>query len=942
MAFLRSLRAAPLSWLAPACLLLVAACATDGPSTVTDVRPAALAVRALVPRTDAAAGPAAVRITVAYLRQSGAPMVLGSPQQFTLDQATQNVPVSVDVATCLADPTRAGTAGAPPAADECNVQLTLDFLLNGVAVDQQVLSNVGVKPGQTSTVSQPVALAQVTDVRIVTPNAAGTAGSVRLERGSSATFGVDIIDNAGQKVTGRSAAWSSSAPSVATVSDAGVVQTVATGSAVITAVAAGRSVSATVSVVPPARTISVTSSGVSGAGQVRSVPAGISCTVTNTTVTGTCAFTFPGDVLVALSALANDGSVLQSIAGDCTVTGQGACTVNDGTAPKVTVRFQALRSASVAFAGDGDGAVVASAAGSIDCRRTNGVVSGTCTDRYGDGASVRLTASPAAGSVFTGWTGDCSGTDACTLTMDAARTVTARFARLRTVTVAAAIGTGQGGIASAPAGIACTIAGGAATGSCVTTVPSGTVVTLTPTPDANSGFAGWTGACTNSAACVVTVDANVTVNASFVPLRTLSVSVGGSGLGEVGGVAGLRCGNGGTACTARVNEGSVVSLSATPAVGSVFSGWTGACSGTGGCNVAMSGARAVGANFDRLRRVSVTLSGQGSGVVSGGSINCTLASGVTSGTCSADAGAVTLTASPAAGSEFVGWSGSCSGSGACDVPAGGDANVTATFRPTSFTLDVTVQGQPGLVSVSSGGSCALTAAGSNTCRITVPPGQSVSLTASPASPLAQRFIGWSGDCSGTEGCTVVMDRNRAVTAQFEGRTVVLTVALSGAGGGSVSGGGLSCSLRAGQNSSTCLASVPAGVPITLDATPIALSKFDGWSGGCGGTGRCTITPTQSMTVAASFTPVASQLSLSGSGSGAVVIGGAGRCTITNGALSGTCTTSVPFGQSVTLTVDPSVGFPFIDWGGACSGTSLSCTVVGTGNPISVTARFQSP
>ena len=42
-----------------------------------------------------------------------------------------------------------------------------------------------------------------------------------------------------------------------------------------------------------------------------------------------------------------------------------------------------------------------------------------------------LTATPDAGSVFTGWTGDCTGTGTCTLTMSADHTVTATFDRRR-------------------------------------------------------------------------------------------------------------------------------------------------------------------------------------------------------------------------------------------------------------------------------------------------------------------------------------------------------------------------------------------------------------------------------------------------------------------------------------------------------------------------------
>lgn len=42
---------------------------------------------------------------------------------------------------------------------------------------------------------------------------------------------------------------------------------------------------------------------------------------------------------------------------------------------------------------------------------------------------------------------------------------------------------------------------------------------------------------------------------------------------------------------------------------------------------------------------------------------------------------VTLTATPAAGSTFAGWSGACSGTGACVLSASGSMAVTATFTP---------------------------------------------------------------------------------------------------------------------------------------------------------------------------------------------------------------------------------------------------------------------
>ncbi len=75
--------------------------------------------------------------------------------------------------------------------------------------------------------------------------------------------------------------------------------------------------------------------------------------------------------------------------------------------------------------------------------------------------------------------------------------------------------------------------------------------------------------------------------------------------------------------------------------------------------------------------LSVEVDGTGQGTVTGGGINCP-------GTCSSretPQSTVTLTATPAAGSAFTGWSGACTGTGACTVALPYDQNVIATFAP---------------------------------------------------------------------------------------------------------------------------------------------------------------------------------------------------------------------------------------------------------------------
>jgi hypothetical protein len=107
-------------------------------------------------------------------------------------------------------------------------------------------------------------------------------------------------------------------------------------------------------------------------------------------------------------------------------------------------------------------------------------------------------------------------------------------------------------------------------------------VTLTVTDSDSAQNGGRTG----SKSIQVTVQA---------PTQTLTVAISGSGSGTVtSSPAGINCG---ATCSHAYPTGTGVTLTETPASGSVFSGWTGACSGSGGCTVTMSQARSVTATF---------------------------------------------------------------------------------------------------------------------------------------------------------------------------------------------------------------------------------------------------------------------------------------------------------------------------------------------------------
>ena len=86
----------------------------------------------------------------------------------------------------------------------------------------------------------------------------------------------------------------------------------------------------------------------------------------------------------------------------------------------------------------------------------------------------------------------------------------------------------------------------------------------------------------------------------------LAVAKAGSGSGTVSSTTpGIDCG---ATCTRSYLDYQSVTLTATAVTGSTFAGWTGACSGTGTCTLAMSEARAVTATFSEAPAVTATFS----------------------------------------------------------------------------------------------------------------------------------------------------------------------------------------------------------------------------------------------------------------------------------------------------------------------------------------------
>lgn len=102
-----------------------------------------------------------------------------------------------------------------------------------------------------------------------------------------------------------------------------------------------------------------------------------------------------------------------------------------------------------------------------------------------------------------------------------------------------------------------------------------------------------------------------TIVAKTGPLPTYSLSVNKVGLGTVSSLpAGINCG---ASCIANFSSGTTVTLVATPARGYLFSGWSGACSGSDSCTVDMTTARTVTATFQvaTSRRISDVIKAEG-------------------------------------------------------------------------------------------------------------------------------------------------------------------------------------------------------------------------------------------------------------------------------------------------------------------------------------------
>ena len=399
------------------------------------------------------------------------------------------------------------------------------------------------------------------------------------------------------------------------------------GSTCTVLMASARAVTATFT----SHKLTVTLTGVGGgSGTVTGVGNPINCSGTGLG----CLAGFPPGTAVTLTATPAQGAVFTRWSG-CTPANVSTCTVLMSTAKTVSATFTSV---PLTLTITGTGTVTSDIPG-INCAQS-------CTGRFVQGSTVVLTATPASTSGFMAWTG-CTpaNVSTCTVLLNTAKSVGVTFLSRRLTVARASVGGGSG-----------TVTGPAFTcgALCFQDFPPNTMVTVTATPDASSGFTGWTGCASTSGpgntSCNVTMNIAKTVTATFARFN-LTVTKSGTGVVQDSTLA-INCGS---ACTAAFAAGTMVTLTATSGPGQGLIGFTGCGSVVGSnCSVVMSQARMVTVKFGAFN-LTVTKTGAGTGTITSdtGGIGCpaVCTKAFPAGT------TVTLTANPAAGSSFGAFTG---------------------------------------------------------------------------------------------------------------------------------------------------------------------------------------------------------------------------------------------------------------------------------------------
>ncbi len=305
-----------------------------------------------------------------------------------------------------------------------------------------------------------------------------------------------------------------------------------------------------------------------------------------------CEAEYPFGTEIAFVAEPDSESEFVEWGGDC--SGNEECELTMDEEHFVSAVFDLTHFAlEIQFEGSGGG--------TVECEVEGGPVE-ECESSYLEGTEVVLIAEPDSESEFVEWEG-CDAepsAEECEVTIDEDREVFVTFDLIPLPEFTLEVekeGSGSGTVTSSPSGINC--------GSeCEAEYEEGETVTLTASPSLGSEFVEWEGCDAEPSAtkCEVTIEGDRVVVAVFEleppPSEfALTVSLAGTGSGTVtSSPAGINCG---IDCSEAFASGTEVTLTASTSSASTFSGWSGACAGTGACKVTMSATRSVTATFTK-------------------------------------------------------------------------------------------------------------------------------------------------------------------------------------------------------------------------------------------------------------------------------------------------------------------------------------------------------
>ncbi|WP_242466191.1 beta strand repeat-containing protein [Chromatium okenii] len=465
---------------------------------------------------------------------------------------------------------------------------------------------------------------------------------------------------------------------------------------------------------------------------------GTSCSLTNITATKTVtanftAITYPinatanpsigGNVSCSVNPVTYGGSSnctatpkigynFTNFSGDCSGT---SCSLTNVTSNKtVTANFTAITYPINATANPSIG-------GNVSCS----------VNPVSYGGSSNCTATPKTGYNFSGFSGDCGGTSCSLTNVTSNKTVTANFTAI-TYPITATANPSLGG------NVSCS----------VNPVTYGGSSNCTATPKTGYNFSGFSGDCSGTSCSLTNVTVNKTVTANFTAITypinaTANPSLGGSVNCSVNPVAY----GGSSNCVVTANAGYT------------FTGFGGDCSGTSCSLNNVTGNKTVTANFTAITYpINATANPS-----IGGNVSCSV-NPVAYG------GSSNCTATPKTGYNFSGFSGDCSGTSCSLTNVTANKTVTANFKLTAgYVLNVIKKGTgSGVVTTTDGKiSCGMD------CNESYMNGKSVTLKA--ISDVGSVFTGWSGDCSGTNTCTVSMNAVKNITATFTTTAVDLVI-----------------------------------------------------------------------------------------------------------------------------------------------------------------------